>query len=124
MVHAEYRGHTFVIVKALMTHKAESLYHAVFARVKELLPDSVKPDYVLSDYETALQNGLSFIFPDLCHRGMLVPLQSERLQKHVKDWPTESFQDKSGIQAMVGIMYGDSFVAYTRHRDSLVGAQR
>ena len=64
MIHAEYRGHTFVIVKALMTHKSGTLYNAVFERVKALLPDSVKPDYVLSDYETALQNGLSFIFPD------------------------------------------------------------
>ena len=64
MVHAEYRGHTFVMVKAFMTHKSGTLYNAVFARVKQLLPDSVNPDYVLSDYETALQNGLAIIFPD------------------------------------------------------------
>ena len=64
MVHAEFKGHTFVLVKALMTHKSGALYNAVFARVKALLPDSLKPDYVMSDYETALQKGLGEIFPD------------------------------------------------------------
>ena len=73
-MHIEYKGHTFVMVKALMTSKSGSLYNAVFARIKLLLPDTVKPDYCLSDYETALQSGLGIIFPDSMIIGCLFEL--------------------------------------------------
>ena len=64
MLHAKYEGHVMPFVKAIMTGKSGALYRAVFQKIKEILPDSVKPDTVMSDFETALQDGLKDIFPD------------------------------------------------------------
>ena len=47
-----------------MTNKTRSLYDGVYEKLKELLPDTVKPTTLISDYEKALQDGLQAIFPD------------------------------------------------------------
>ena len=63
IIMAIYKEHMFPVVKAIMTNKTRSLYDAVFTKVKALLPETVKPQLVLSDYEPALMGGLSMIFP-------------------------------------------------------------
>ena len=60
---AMYKGHWYPVVKAIMTHKTRVLYDSVFAKFKSLLPDSVQPTLVITDYEPALMGGLSMIFP-------------------------------------------------------------
>ena len=60
---ASYKGHSLPIIKAIMTGKTRQLYDSVFARVKSLLPETVKPTLIISDYEPALMGSLSVIFP-------------------------------------------------------------
>ena len=62
-IYAEHMGYVFPIFQAVMSCKTKSLYDAVYARLKELLPSTVEPDLVMADYETALQSGLGEIFP-------------------------------------------------------------
>ena len=62
-VHAEHNGYVFPIFQAIMSGKTKHLYNAVYARLKELLPLTVEPETVMSDYEIALQKGLGEIFP-------------------------------------------------------------
>ena len=62
-VYGEYNGYTFPIFQAVMSRKSRSLYNAVYAKLKELLPATVEPEMIMSDYETALQGGLSEVFP-------------------------------------------------------------
>ena len=56
-------------VKVVMTGKSGALYKAVFKKIKEELPDSVKPETVMCDFETALQNGLQEMFPEAIVTG-------------------------------------------------------
>ena len=63
IIMATYKGHSLPIVKAIMSGKAREIYDQVFARVKSLLPETVKPTLVTCDYEPALMGGLSVIFP-------------------------------------------------------------
>ena len=63
-VHVEYKNNVFTVFKAIMTNKTRSLYDGVYEKLKELLPDTVKPTTLISDYEKALQDGLQAIFPD------------------------------------------------------------
>ena len=81
MVHADYKGHTFVFVKAFMSHKTRALYDAVFLQVKAMLPDSVQPEYLLTDYETALQKGLGTIFPEATVLGCWFHFSQVRVNK-------------------------------------------
>ena len=46
-----------------MTGKTRKIYDAAFARVKELLPSSVNPTMVLSDFESALMGSASATWP-------------------------------------------------------------
>ena len=67
--HVEYLGHVVTVFKALMTGKTRSLYDGVYEKLKELLPDTVNPSLVMTDYENALQDGLQSIFPDAEVKG-------------------------------------------------------
>ena len=60
---AMYKGHLLPICKVLMTGKTRKIYDAAFARVKELLPSSVNPTMVLSDFESALMGSASATWP-------------------------------------------------------------
>ena len=62
-VYSDYKGKTFPIFQAIMSGKSKSLYDVVYARLKELLPETVEPEMIMTDYEIALQGGLSDIFP-------------------------------------------------------------
>ena len=62
-VYADYGGYTFPIFLAVMSGKTRSLYKVVYERLKELVPDTVEPDLILADYETALQEELGVVFP-------------------------------------------------------------
>ena len=46
-----------------MSGKSRSLYDAVYARLKELVPVTVEPEMIMTDFEIALQEGLGEIFP-------------------------------------------------------------
>ena len=52
-----------------MTRKTRSLYDGVYEKLRELLPDSVQPETIITDYEEALQAGLQAVFPDADVRG-------------------------------------------------------
>ena len=87
-IHVEYKGHVFpgmmtfifvfstllkticfTVFKAVMTGKTRSLYDGVYEKLRELLPDAVKPDTIITDYEEALQAGLQAVFPEADVRG-------------------------------------------------------
>ena len=69
MFHAKFRGHVMPFFKAVMTNKSRPLYDSVFQMIKEVLPEEVVPDIVLTDFESALQGALSAIFPTASVRG-------------------------------------------------------
>ena len=60
---AMYKDHLFPVCKVLMTGKTRKIYDAAYARVRELLPDSVNPSLILSDFEAALMGGIRAIWP-------------------------------------------------------------
>ena len=64
IVYAEYNGHVFPILKAIMNRKTRTAYDSVYCKLKELLPDSVKPSLVVTDYEQALQGAMAAVFPE------------------------------------------------------------
>ena len=39
------------------------MYDVVYARLKELIPVTVEPEMIMSDFEIALQEGLAQVFP-------------------------------------------------------------
>ena len=68
-VHFKYQGHVLPFFLAIMTGKSGALYNAVFLKIKDELPDTVNPETIMCDFEPALQNGLSLIFPDAVVTG-------------------------------------------------------
>ena len=64
-----------------MSHKTRALYDAVFLQVKAMLPDTVQPEYLLTDYETALQKGLGTIFPEATVLGCWFHFSQVRVNK-------------------------------------------
>lgn len=46
-----------------MTRKTRTAYDAVYSKLKELLPDTVEPELVVTDYEQGLQGAMAAIFP-------------------------------------------------------------
>ena len=64
IIQFDYRGHVFPFFKVVMTAKSRCLYDMVYQKIIEILPVTVNPSFVMSDYEVALQKGLGEIFPD------------------------------------------------------------
>ena len=60
---AMYKGHLLPVCKVLMTGKTRLIYDSAFKRVKELLPDSVNPTLIMSDYEKALMGSARATWP-------------------------------------------------------------
>ena len=69
MLHFKFEGHVLPFFKAIMTGKSGPLYKVVFHKMKEELPESVKIETCMCDFEPALQNGLQEIFPDAIITG-------------------------------------------------------
>ena len=69
MLHCKFEGHVLPFFKVIMTGKSGALYKAVFHKIKEELPDTVNPETIMCDFETALQNGLKEIFPEAVVTG-------------------------------------------------------
>ena len=63
-VYGDYKGKVFPIFQAIMSGKSRQLYDVVYARLRDVLPESVNPEMIMTDYEIALQGGLSQIFPN------------------------------------------------------------
>ena len=62
-VYVEHEGYVFIIFQAIMSCKTKHLYDAVYEKLREILPQTVQPDLIMSDYEVALQTGLGEVFP-------------------------------------------------------------
>lgn len=58
---------SFAVVYALMTSKAQPAYFALFEWVRDTL--GITPQHFLTDYETAMQQGLQAVFPDAVISG-------------------------------------------------------
>jgi hypothetical protein len=59
---------SFPVAYALMTHKTYYAYEAVLQYIKSLCPNLALKD-AFSDYETALQQAISYVFPGVRVHG-------------------------------------------------------
>lgn len=68
-IHAVQQQQSYPLVYVVMTVKSYSIYSAIFAYLKEHIPETLSPSNIFSNYDADMISALSMIFPEATVRG-------------------------------------------------------
>uniref|UniRef100_A0A336LYY7 CSON005571 protein n=1 Tax=Culicoides sonorensis TaxID=179676 RepID=A0A336LYY7_CULSO len=68
-IHAVQQQQSYPLVYVVMTVKSYSIYSAIFAYLREQIPETLSPTNIFSNYDTDMMSALSMTFPEASVRG-------------------------------------------------------
>lgn len=68
-VHAVQQQQSYPLVYVVMTVRSHSIYSAIFAYLREQMPDTIAPSNIFSNYDAEMMDALKILFPEATVRG-------------------------------------------------------